>query len=107
MIACSGKPQEIADLRDKVFKYVAIIITLSNMLVVYIWYTVYSMDSQLADLEIKYKIIRWTEANPEYVSAKTEDAFASQKLIYESLRVAIVKRQFLLKLKAKYAGMIM
>ena len=59
------------------------------------------MDSQLAQLEIKHKITRWKQSNPDYVSAKIEE---SMKLIYASLRVAIVKRQFLLKLKAKYAG---
>ena len=62
------------------------------------------MDSQLAQLEIKHNITRWKQSDPEYVSAKTEDSITSQKLTYASLRVSIVKRQFLLKLKAKYAG---
>ena len=65
---------------------------------------IYSMDSQLAQLEIKHKITRWKQSDPDYVSAKIEESITSQKLIYASLRVSIVKRQFLLKLKAKYAG---
>ena len=66
--------------------------------------SIYSMDSQLAQLEIKHKITRWKQSDPDYVSAKIEESINSQKLIYASLRVAIVKRQFLLKLKTKYAG---
>ena len=64
------------------------------------------MDSQLANLEIKHNVMRWKQSDTEYISAKRENAIASQKLIYASLRAAVVKRQFLLKLKAKYAGNI-
>ena len=63
------------------------------------------MESELAQLEIKRGITdRWKETDPEYVSAKAEDTVLSQTLIYLSLRATIVKRHFLLKLKAKYAG---
>lgn len=65
---------------------------------------IFSMDSQLAILEIKHNVTRWQQSDAEYISAKMDNATASQKLIYASLRAAIVKRQFLLKLKAKYAG---
>ena len=67
----------------------------------------YSMDSQLAQLEIKHHISRWTETDPEYISAKADDSRSSQSLIHKSLRATIVKRQFLLKLKAMYAGVLL
>ena len=54
--------------------------------------SIYSMDSQLAQLEIKHKITRWKQSDPDYVSAKIEESITSQKLIYASLRVSIVKR---------------
>ena len=62
------------------------------------------MDSQLADYEIKHNITRWKKSDPEYISAKGDDALSSQNFVYEALRAAIVKRQFLLRLKTKYAG---
>ena len=62
------------------------------------------MDSQLAQLEIKHHITRWKETVPEYISAKVDDSRSSQRLIRASLRATIVKRQYLLRLKAKYAG---
>ena len=64
----------------------------------------YSMDSQLAQLEIKHHITRWKETDPEYVSAKADDSRSSLRLIHASLRATVVKRQYLLRLKAKYAG---
>ena len=64
-----------------------------------------SIDSQLAELEIRHNITRWQQSDPDSVSARVESALESQQLIHTSLRVAVVKRQFLLKLKAKYAGM--
>ena len=48
-----------------------------------------------------------TETDPEYISAKADDFRSSQSLIHKSLRATIVKRQFLLKLKAKYAGVLL
>jgi hypothetical protein len=81
LISSGGTTQQISAHREKLF----------------------NMDSQLAQLEIKHNITRWKQSDPEYVSAKTEDSITSQKLTYASLRVSIVKRQFLLKLKAKYA----
>ena len=65
------------------------------------------MDNQLIELEIRHSIVRWQQSDPDYISAKVENAIESQQLIYTSLRVAIVKRLFLLKLKAKYAGIYM
>ena len=54
------------------------------------------MDSQLAILEIKHNVTRWKQSDAEYISAKIDNATTSQKLIYVSLRAAVVKRQFLL-----------
>lgn len=65
----------------------------------------YSMDSQLAEYEIKHNVTRWKQSDPDYVQAKADDFVVSRTIVYESLRVTVVKRHFLLKLKAKYAGM--
>lgn len=62
------------------------------------------MDSQLAQLEIKHHITQWKETDHEYISAKADDSRSSQRLIRTSLRATIVKRQYLLRLKANYAG---
>ena len=102
LISSGGTTQQISAHREKLFKYVYM--CFMQILCYIIIVSIYSMDSQLAQLEIKHNITRWKQSDPEYVSAKTEDSITSQKLTYASLRVSIVKRQFLLKLKAKYAG---
>ena len=63
------------------------------------------MESQLADFERTRGIKqRWNPTDKEYRDAQHSSLLDKQQSIYSSLRSAIVKRQYLLKLKAKYAG---
>jgi len=65
----------------------------------------FSMDSQLGEYEQKHQITqRWKPADKEFVDAKHSYFKEKQQLLHVSMRAVTVKRQFLLKLKTKYAG---
>ena len=66
---------------------------------------VVSMDSQLGEFERRHAITkRWKPTDVEFGEARHAYFIEKQQLLYSSLRTAMVKRQYLLKLKAKYAG---
>ena len=63
------------------------------------------MESNLADFDHKRNIKqRWKRTDKEYIDAQSSSFLVKQQSMYSSLRTAIVRRQYLLKLKAKYAG---
>ena len=66
------------------------------------------MEGQLGDFECKRSIKRrWKKTDKEYLDAQAaqhSSRVATQQSLCSSLRAAIVRRQFLLKLKVKYAG---
>ena len=72
-------------------------------------YDIYTnrMEGQLGDFECK-RIIkhRWKKTDKEYLDAQHSSRVATQQSLCSSLCAAIVRRQFLLKLKVKYAGIV-
>lgn len=62
----------------------------------------------LTEVEMKHHVTqRWEKADSEYI--KMQEYFSAEKLKYiaEALWAASSRRQFLLNMKAKYAGMFM
>ena len=60
------------------------------------------MESQLVNLE--YRIVvkqRWKRTDKEYIDAQHASLLDKKEA---SLRAAVIRRHYLLKLKAKYAG---
>lgn len=65
------------------------------------------MESQLADFERTKGIKqRWKATDKEYLDAQHSSLLDKQQSLHSSLRSAIVRRQYLLQLKAKYAGIL-
>ena len=63
------------------------------------------METKLGEFEHKHLIRqRWKPTDKEYIEARCSHYQERQQVLHTSLRASIVKRQFLLKLKAKYAG---
>ena len=66
---------------------------------------IHRMESQLAEFERKRGIkLRWERNDKEYIDARNASLVDKQEALHSSLWTAIVRRQYLLKLKAKYAG---
>lgn len=64
-----------------------------------------SLDSKLADFERKCGIVRrWNRTDREYIEAKKAFLTEKQEQLHSCLWAAVVKRQYLLQMKAKYAG---
>ena len=69
------------------------------------YHVLFSMESQLGEFEQRYQITqRWRPTDKEFLDARQSYFEEKQQLLRSSIRAAVVKRQFLLKLKAKYAG---
>ena len=65
------------------------------------------MEGQLGDFECKRSIKhRLKKTDKEYLDAQHSSRVATQQSLCSSLRAAIVRCQFLLKLKVKYAGIV-
>ena len=47
---------------------------------------------------------RWKRTDKEYLDAQHVFLLDKKESLYSSLRTAVVRRHYLLKLKAKYAG---
>ena len=47
---------------------------------------------------------RWKRTDKEYIDAQHASLLDKKEALYSSLRAAVVRRHYLLKLKAKYAG---
>lgn len=65
------------------------------------------MDCQLADMERKCGIVRrWNQIDREYIEAERAFLLEKKTQILSCLWATVVKRQYLLHLKAKYAGTV-
>lgn len=63
------------------------------------------LDKQLTDLERRHKVVsRWHVQDPQYIAAKCVHLRETQQRVRASLWATITRRQFLLKMKAKYGG---
>ena len=64
-----------------------------------------SIENQLGVIEQRHHIVnRWRPDSQEFLEARVSYFKEKEQSLYRSIRTAIVKRQYLLKLKAKYAG---
>ena len=58
-------------------------------------------------MEKQYHVLhRWTPNDPQYIQVKEFFSFEKQSQLAEAMWASSSRRQFLLKLKAKYAGML-
>ena len=65
------------------------------------------MESQLDDFERRRGVRqRWKPTDKEFIDAKQSLLLEKQISYYTCLHTSIVKRQYLLTLKAKYAGKV-
>jgi len=63
------------------------------------------LDKQLSDLERKHHLsFRWNPSDMEYLEAQRALSREKSNQVAEALWTTSSRRQFLLKLKAKYAG---
>ena len=64
------------------------------------------MDSQLAEMERKCRIPkRWLPGDDEYIETRKAFLIEKKTQLRTCLRASVVKRCYLLRMKAKYAGM--
>lgn len=69
------------------------------------FFLAFSMDCQLAEFEAKHNVVaRWTMQDRQYVAARKMYTEERREQLRTSLWAAVVKRHYLLKMKAKYAG---
>ena len=67
----------------------------------------YSMDCQLADMERRFGVVsRWKTTDKEYADAKRSFLMEKQSQLHTCLWATVVKRHYLLRMKAKYAGIV-
>ena len=65
----------------------------------------FRVDRQLSGIETKYHLpCRWDESHTEYARMKTLLSREKRDHVAEAMWAASSRRQFLLKLKSKYAG---
>ena len=64
------------------------------------------MDSKLADFERAHQINeRWLPTDRVYLEARTVFLTEKREQLRASLWAAVIKRHYLLRMKARYAGM--
>ena len=67
----------------------------------------YRLDKQLFDLEQRHCLpCRWDQSHPDYQQLSATFSREKRSHVVEAMWAASSRRQFLLKLKAKYAGML-
>lgn len=60
--------------------------------------------SKLAEMERRFGVIaRWTPTDKEFVDVKRSSMSARRDQLHTSLWASVVKRHYLLQMKAKYA----
>ena len=64
----------------------------------------YRLESNLHEIETTHKFTRWSEESAEYLKMKHEYHLETIEQLLVTMRSAVVQRQYLLELKAKYAG---
>ena len=63
------------------------------------------LNRRLSELESEYRVMaRWSMTDPQYIDAKSTYLKEIQQRLRESTWATITRRQYLLKMKAKYAG---
>lgn len=63
------------------------------------------MDCKLADMERKFGVVkRWSSTDKEYVDTKQLCLMEKKNQLQSCLWATVVKRHYLLQMKAKYAG---
>ena len=66
------------------------------------------MESQLAEMERRCRIkIRWKPSDEDYIDAKRSFLMEKKNKVHTSIWACVVKRHYLLRMKAKYAGKCM
>lgn len=67
---------------------------------------VFSMNSQLEQLEEEHDILsRWKPQDKEYEQLRTQLLREKLEQVRAALWSSVIKRHYLLRMKAKYAGM--
>jgi len=62
-------------------------------------------EKELREIEGKHAIkARWQPDNPEFKEVEVQFMQKKRVQLKQALRVSVVRRQFLLQMKAKYAG---
>lgn len=70
-------------------------------------YYTFSMENQLADFERRYNITqRWKPTDTDFVDASQAFLMEKKNQLYNSLWTVVAKRHYLLRMKARYAGML-
>ena len=64
----------------------------------------FRLNITLEEVERKHHVQRWTPLDEEYECVKQLFTFERQNHVGQGLWTSAVQRQFLLKLKSKYAG---
>ena len=63
----------------------------------------YRIEKQLSQIELKHRIsVRWDKSDPQYTAAKPDHLRVKKEQLQTSMWATISKRQYLLKMKAKY-----
>lgn len=94
--------QDVMMLREKVFRSDN---TISSLWLLLIEAVPHRMESQLGEFELQKGIKhRWQRTDKEYIDAQHASLLEKKEALYASLRAAVVRCHYLLKLKAKYAG---
>ena len=63
------------------------------------------MDCKLADMERRFGVMRrWNTTDKEYMDARRSMLMEKQSQLQSCLWATVVKRHYLLQMKAKYAG---
>lgn len=71
----------------------------------YTYTCVYSMEDQLADFERRHVINRrWAQTDKEYLDARQGFLCEKREQIHTALWSTIIRRHYLLRMKAKYSG---
>lgn len=69
---------------------------------------IYSLDCKLADMERRFGIMkRWNTSDKEYLDTRHSCLVEKQSQLQSCLWAIVVKRHYLLQMKAKYAGICM
>lgn len=67
---------------------------------------IYRLDKQLKEFEVKYHLLCWWDtASRDYTEAQMALSLERRDDVGEAMWAASSRRQYLLKTKAKYAGM--
>ena len=76
-----------------------------NNTIIFMYNTYFGYGSELQQMEAQHGVtVRWQPNSPEYVEVHGQFAQLRSSQLKRALWVAVVRRHFLLQMKAKYAG---